>query len=117
MTPTAAQPKVMAYDQTGTPAKAAPTAYPLTMPVYAALNPQQTDADLRAVYANLIRYAARDGQSPGTDLGELPPGYAPLPQPWVDQALAAADAIETRRRLPTARAVPRQRWNSRAQAR
>ena len=28
-------------------------------------------------------------------MGELPPGYAPLPQPWVDQALAAADAIET----------------------
>lgn len=95
MTPTAAQPKVVAYDQSGAAAKAAPTSYPLAMPVYAALNPKQTDADLRAVYANLIRFAARDGQSPGTDVGELPPGYAPLPQPWVDQALAAADAIET----------------------
>jgi hypothetical protein len=95
MTPSSAQPNVLAYDPASDQAKAAPTAYPLTMPVYAALNPKQTDADLRAVYANLIRYAARDGQAPGTDLGELPPGYAPLPQSWVDQALAAADAIET----------------------
>jgi hypothetical protein len=70
------------------------------MPVYAALNPKQTDVDLRAAYANLIRFAASDGQTPGTDLGQLPPGYAPLPQPWVDQALAAADAIE-RGSLPT----------------
>lgn len=95
MTPTVAQPKVVQFDQAAAAAKAAPTAYPLTMPVYAALNPKQTDADLRAVYANLIRFAARDGQTPGTDVGELPPGYAPLPQPWIDQALAAADAIET----------------------
>ncbi|WP_022892662.1 hypothetical protein [Agromyces subbeticus] len=95
MTPTAAQPKVVAYDPSAAVAKAASTSYPLAMPVYAALNPKQTDAALRAVYANLIRFAARDGQTPGTDVGELPPGYAPLPQPWVDQALAAADAIET----------------------
>ncbi|WP_448811390.1 hypothetical protein [Agromyces bauzanensis] len=94
MTPTAAQPKVLEYDPAGATAKAAPSAYPLTMPVYAALNPKQSDAGLRAVYANLIRYAARDGQTPGTDAGELPPGYAPLPQAWVDQALAAADVIE-----------------------
>lgn len=95
MTPTTTQPKVVQFDQSSAAAKAAPTAYPLTMPVYAALNPKQTDAALRAVYANLIRFAAREGQTPGTDVGELPPGYAPLPQPWVDQALAAANAIET----------------------
>ncbi|GAA1757824.1 hypothetical protein [Agromyces humatus] len=94
MTPSDAHDKVMVYALSGAAAKSAPTAYPLTMPVYAALNPKQTDADLRAVYANLIRFAARDGQSPGTDAGELPPGYAPLPQSWVAQALAAADAIE-----------------------
>lgn len=94
MTPHPAQPRVMRYDLTGDSAKAATTAYPLTMPVYAALNPQQTDEELRAVYANLIRFAAEDGQTPGTDVGDLPPGYAPLPQAWVDQALAAAAAIE-----------------------
>lgn len=94
MTPTPAQPKVLEFDATGASAKAAQTAYPLTMPVYAALNPGQSDGGLRAVYADLIRYAAGEGQVPGTEVGELPPGYAPLPQSWVDQALAAADAIE-----------------------
>ena len=105
MTPSAAQPAVLHYDPTGAPAKAAPTAYPLTMPVYAALNPTQTDAPLRAVYANLIRYAARDGQTPGTDIGQLPPGYAPLPQAWVAQALTAADIIEAGA-FPTTPAQP-----------
>ena len=94
MTPTAAQGKVYEYDPAGTAAKAAATAYPLTMPVYAALNPGQTDAAQRAIYANLVRYAVSDGQEPGTDPGQLPPGYAPLPQSWVDQALAAASVIE-----------------------
>ena len=85
--------------------KAATTSYPLTMPVYAALNPRQTDTEARAVYADLIRFAVKDGQEPGTDLGNLPPGYAPLPQSWVDQALAAADLIE--RGSPLRR---RRRW-------
>ncbi|WP_127819266.1 hypothetical protein [Microbacterium sp. CPCC 204701] len=94
MTPTPEQSKVLVYDPASDRAKAARTAYPLTMPVYAALNPQQSDASLRAAYADLIRYAAKEGQQPGTDSGQLPPGYAPLPQSWVAQALAAADAIE-----------------------
>jgi hypothetical protein len=94
MTPNAAQPKVLQYDLRGDAVRAATTSYPLAMPVYAALNPKQADEDLRGVYANLIRYAVEDGQTPGTDVGELPPGYAPLPNSWVDQALAMADAIE-----------------------
>lgn len=94
MTPTPAQPRVLQYDLRGDVVKAATTSYPLAMPVYAALNPKQTDEELRGVYANLIRYAAEDGQTPGTDVGELPPGYAPLPDSWVEQALAMADAIE-----------------------
>lgn len=94
MTPTKSQPRVSEYDFASTTVKAATTSYPLAMPVYAALNPQQTDQDLRAVYASLIRYAAEDGQDPGTDAGELPPGYAPLPASWVAQAKDAAAAIE-----------------------
>ena len=94
MTPVSAQPNVMSYDFASDAAKAASTAYPLTMPIYAALNPQQTDAEQRAVYANLIRYAASDGQRPGTDIGQLPPGYAPLPGAWVARALTWADVIE-----------------------
>ncbi len=95
MTPVSTQPKVRQFAPTSAEAKAATTAYPLAMPVYAALNPAQTDAELRAVYANLIRFAANEGQKPGTDVGQLPPGYAPLPQSWVDEANAAADSIET----------------------
>lgn len=94
MTPTARQPKVLAYDPTSSAAAGAGTAYPLTMPVYAALNPLQTDAAARAKYANLIRYAATDGQKVGTGLGQLPAGYAPMPPSWVEQALVAATAIE-----------------------
>ncbi|TFD72655.1 hypothetical protein [Cryobacterium gelidum] len=94
MTPTATQAKVLEYDPASSKAIAAPTAYPLTMPVYAALNPLQTDASLRAKYANLITYAASRGQVPGTALGQLPAGYAPMPQSWIDQALLAATAIK-----------------------
>ncbi|MBU3994644.1 MAG: hypothetical protein KKF42_02530 [Actinobacteria bacterium] len=94
MTPNPTQPKVMGIDFTSSQAKGATTAYPLTMPVYAALNPLQTDATQRAVYANLIRYAVQEGQVPGTDLGELPPGYTALPGSWVAQATAAASDIE-----------------------
>lgn len=93
MTPNAAQPEVLGFDPTSAAAKAAPTAYPLTMPVYAALNPAQSDAELRASYARLIRYAAGLGQVPGTELGQLPPGYATIPASWREQAAAAADAI------------------------
>lgn len=94
MSPTAPQPSVREFALSSDAAKAAATAYPLTVPVYAALNPRQTDAAERAVYADLIRYAVGDGQAPGTDSGMLPPGYAPLPKAWADQALAAADTIE-----------------------
>ena len=94
MTPNAAQSRVLGFDFGSAEVKAARTAYPLTMPVYAALNPLQEDEKLRATYANLIRYAVQDGQVPGTDLGQLPPGYAALPGSWIAQALAAANDIE-----------------------
>ncbi|TFC61809.1 hypothetical protein E3O62_04890 [Cryobacterium sp. TMT2-15-1] len=95
MTPAGTQSRVLEFDPAGPTAAAAPTAYALTMPVYAAINPLQTDSTQRAVYANLIRFAVQNGQTPGTDVGQLPPGYAPLPPSWVAQALAAAAAIES----------------------
>lgn len=94
MVPTSANSQVLEYDPASAAAQAAPTAYPMTMPVYAALNPLQTDAAQRAVYANLIRYAVAGGQVPGTEIGQLPAGYASIPKSWVDQALVAATAIE-----------------------
>jgi hypothetical protein len=75
-------------------ASAASNAYPLTMPVYAAMNPLQTDAALRATYATFIRYAVQSGQTPGTELGQLPEGYTPLPASWVSQAMSSASAIQ-----------------------
>jgi hypothetical protein len=94
MTPTS-NPAVYGFDVTSAQAKSATTAYPLTMPIYAALNPQQSDANLREIYASFIRYAAKEGQTPGTDIGQLPEGYAPLPESWVNQALQAASAIQS----------------------
>lgn len=94
MVPTKANAQVLEYDPTNSAAKAAATAYPMTMPVYAALNPLQSDAAQRAIYANLIRYAVGAGQAPGSEIGQLPNGYTPLPRSWVDQALVAASAIE-----------------------
>lgn len=95
MTPAAGQAQVYEYNPESSAAAAAPTAYPLAMPVYAAANPRSTDAAARADYATFIRYAVTDGQKPGTDAGTLPDGYAPIPPGWRDQALAAANVIQT----------------------
>jgi hypothetical protein len=68
-------------------------AYPLAVPVYAALNPKQSETDTRIAYADLIKFAVSEGQTPGTELGDLPPGYAPLNPSFVKTALAVAKVI------------------------
>lgn len=95
MTPVSGQSKVLRFDQGSTKAKQAKDAYPLAVPVYAALNPKQTDAAQRADYAKLISYAAGDGQTPGNEDGQLPSGYAPLPSAWRTQAKEAAEVIKS----------------------
>jgi hypothetical protein len=85
---------VVEFDHNSSQAKSATNAYPLTMPVYAAMNPLMSDATLRATYASFIRYAVQDGQVPGSDLGNLPQGYAPIPATWVTQAMNSASAIQ-----------------------
>ncbi|WP_167138707.1 hypothetical protein [Diaminobutyricimonas sp. TR449] len=90
MTGAEADAGVLQFDSSSTNAAGASTAYPLTVPVYAALNPAEPDADIRAAYADFVEYAATKGQSPGESPGELPDGYAPLPTSWIDQATAAA---------------------------
>jgi hypothetical protein len=94
MTPTT-NPSVLGFDFTSSQAKSAATAYPLSMPVYAALNPLQTDAAMRSTYAAFIRYAATEGQDPGSNAGQLPEGYSPIPAGWVNQALQSASAIQS----------------------
>jgi len=95
MTATPGQPAIYEYDPAGEKAKGAPTAYPLTMPVYASASPAMTDAAVRADYATFIRYAATDGQISGSSAGQLPSGYAPIPDGWRASALAAADSLQS----------------------
>lgn len=95
MTVTGSQTQVKNFDATSDTARAAASAYPLTLPVYAAVNPYTSDADVRQSYATFIRYAAGFGQNEGLDLGQLPPGYAPLPDAWRAQSGIAASVIES----------------------
>ncbi|MFE7978519.1 hypothetical protein [Streptomyces shenzhenensis] len=68
-------------------------AYPLAAVTYAAASVNQSTGDRKA-YADFIRYAAGAGQAPGSSAGELPYGYAPLPDGLRKQAKAAADDLE-----------------------
>jgi hypothetical protein len=104
MTPVKDGSEVVGLDYSSQQVAQAKDAYPLAMPVYAAVNPLQQVSTVTATatankaaltsYANVIRYAVTDGQIPGVESGQLPPGYAPIPSSWKDQALKAATAIE-----------------------
>ncbi|UUN28804.1 hypothetical protein [Streptomyces sp. FIT100] len=71
-------------------------AYPLTAVTYGAASTGM-GAELRTEYADLIRYAAGPGQSPGIEPGQLPPGYAPLSKDLREQAVKAADELARKR--------------------
>lgn len=105
MTPVAAQPQVLSFDSSSEQARAARSAYPLAIPVYAATNAGVNSADVRKSYAQFVRYAVSDGQTPGLQQGQLPPGYAPLPQGWRIQALNASEQIASGGVAPSAPAV------------
>jgi hypothetical protein len=68
------------------PAKVPAGGYPLVDVVYAAVPTNQKAANLTA-YANLIKYAVTTGQTAGSALGNLPPGYLPLTKKLQDDAL------------------------------
>jgi hypothetical protein len=102
MTANAKQKQVLGFDPTSSAAKGAKAAYPLAMPMFAAVNPLMTDAAVRKDYAAFITYAASDGQTVGTGDGQLPDGYAPIPASWKTQALAAAAGIASGTPLATA---------------
>jgi hypothetical protein len=74
--------------------KIASGAYPLAVPIYAAINPLQSESDTRIAYANLIKFAVTEGQNPGTEIGDLPPGYAPLSSKFVKTALEVSNKIK-----------------------
>jgi hypothetical protein len=69
------------------PARPGNGGYPLVQVTYAAVPTSQSAAAL-GDYANLIAYAAGQGQTPGVAPGDLPPGYLPLPASLKNQAQA-----------------------------
>jgi hypothetical protein len=82
------------------PRSKAADAYPLTSLTYAATVPAALDAAARHDYGALLRYIGTAGQVPGIDPGQLPPGYAPLPDALRTQTLRAAAAVEKQSVVP-----------------
>lgn len=73
-----------------------PAAYPGTMPVYAAVPTSSLDSTAAKGYAQFLTFAASNGQVVGSDVGQLPQGYAPLSgalAPLAQYTLAAADHV------------------------
>jgi hypothetical protein len=67
--------------------------YPLTMLSYAAIKPLNLTETQRAEYAAFVSYGVGDGQVPGLRYGQLPVGYAPLPDFLKTQSVNAAKTI------------------------
>ena len=84
------------------PLAAVSGAYPLAQLTYATVRPLALDATARSQYADFVDYAAGPGQTVGLQPGQLPPGYAPLPNSLKTQATAAAVAIRTMQPVPDA---------------
>ncbi|MCW2621688.1 MAG: hypothetical protein JWL64_1290 [Frankiales bacterium] len=95
MTPTAV-PGVLQPDVTST----RPDAYPLTALSYAAAAPAVMDKQAAADYADVLRFAAGPGQTPGFAAGTLPLGYAPLPAALRAQTMAAATQLQAEAGVP-----------------
>lgn len=67
--------------------------YPLTMSTYAAVNVCTTSLSDLSADAKFLSYAAGAGQAPGTRLGQLPPGYAPLSSADRAKAISMVGAL------------------------
>jgi hypothetical protein len=65
-------------------------AYPLTVPVYAAVNLCASSKSELKNYATLITYAVGSGQVTGDELGRLPRGYVPISDADVKKAKSTA---------------------------
>jgi hypothetical protein len=87
------------------PADAA--AYPGTMFVYAAVPTSGLPATDASDFASLMRFAVTQGQKPGFDNGQLPPGYAPMTSAdglgdQISFTLRAASAVASQKgKVPT----------------
>ncbi len=68
-------------------------AYPLPILTYTATTPESLSTSSRQAYSSFLQYAAGAGQVIGTNPGQLPLGYAPLPSALQKQTLSAAATI------------------------
>jgi hypothetical protein len=75
------------------PEKVSGDGYPLTTVVYAAVNLSGSSSAARTSMAKMLTYIVGDGQTEGTQVGQLPDGYLPLSGDLQSQAKAAATAI------------------------
>jgi hypothetical protein len=73
--------------------KKAKGAYPLTMVIYAMVPTQGVGKKKAAKIAQWLDYVADDGQQPGNNSGQLPPGYLPLTASMRAQTLKAAAQV------------------------
>jgi hypothetical protein len=82
------------------------SAYPGTLPVYLSVPTTGLPAEDAARLAKFIRFAAGEGQTPGSGNGQLPPGDLPMTAAnglgsLASYALRAADAVaEQKGRIP-----------------
>ena len=90
------------------PAKAlASGAYPLAMPVYAALKPgPKATPDVVRQIDKVITYMTGPGQKPGFGVGQLPPGYAPVTAAMKAHASCALVTFTGGKKPGCATAVP-----------
>ncbi|MEA9986806.1 hypothetical protein [Subtercola sp. RTI3] len=68
-------------------------AYPLTMPVYAAVDTAGMGHADAGTIASVLDFLSTGGQTPGITSGQLPPGYAPLPAAMKAQAAVAITTL------------------------
>lgn len=70
------------------------TAYPLTLPIYGAVNLAAVSQPQAATFAQLFSYISTDGQKTGFRSGMLPPGYAPLTPSLLESAQAGIKTLQ-----------------------
>jgi hypothetical protein len=75
------------------PASTSRAAYPLSQLTYAIASTAGLPPGAGKDYAQFLRYAVARGQVPGIDPGDLPLGYAPLPEALRAKTLAAATML------------------------
>jgi len=71
------------------PEKVSGDGYPLTTMSYAIVDVAATTQAQNDAFAAILSYAVEEGQTPGTAVGQLPPGYAPLSPALAAQTLTA----------------------------